>query len=174
MGLRMKVKRPLQKKENWKYPPGGPINNDNSECRKLWTGKTGPGQKGAKLAADFYKDKPLLMKTRIVSSGVKDVGHSVGVKFGCTQPIPGWNIRTSGLKKRVGSSYYIICGCFEIWCPVKNLRIANPRDSRKRCFTLRKIFGCYKRNGAQRRYAWHPDCKHASKRGKGFVEVTLF
>merc|ERR1711988_71849 len=39
-----------------------------------------------------------------------------------------------------------VCGCHEIWCPIKNWVLTDPKDQRQQCFTVSKIFGCF-RNG---------------------------
>jgi len=37
-----------------------------------------------------------------------------------------------------------VCGCSEIWCPVKEFLLTNPKDKRHKCFTVSKPFGCFK------------------------------
>merc|ERR1719399_167848 len=103
------------------------------------------------------------MRGKTVLGGLSGEGYMSGKKYGCTNPIKSW-------KKGV---WYIVCGCFEIWCPVKGREIA-PSNKDRECFTLRKIFGCYKRDKGGKRpfeFIWHPDCKetHGVDAGKGIA-----
>jgi len=159
---------------SFKYPENGPINDKSSVCRKIWNSPAGPGIAGRKSTAKSKKhnfDKT--MEDMKDSSG----SWSVGIKNGCSR-IVYFATRKCGHGDCVHETK--VCGCYEIWCPIKNLVLASKDDDRKKCYTLRRYYGCWKREDKymSENWKWVENCEEAqgtSMRGKGpFWELTMF
>jgi len=137
----------------YSYPTNGPITDTSSMCRQFWNTPDGPGQVGRRAAGKLLKDTlTQFMVKRTDSSGA----WSVGSKTGCS------NIQYSATEEeKCGPGRDIscfhetrVCGCYETWCPVKNLVLAAADDSRKKCFTLRRYFGCFRKMGSDGAMKW--------------------
>jgi len=159
---------------SFKYPENGPINDKSSVCRKIWNSPAGPGIAGRKATAKSKKNTfEKTMEDMKDSSG----SWSVGIKNGCSS-IVYFATRKCGHGNCVHETK--VCGCYEIWCPIKNLVLASKDDDRKKCYTLRRYYGCWKREDKymSENWKWVENCEEAqgtSMRGKGpFWELTMF
>jgi len=156
------------------FPTNGPITDTSSVCRQFWNTPDGPGKIGRRAAGTLLKDVlNQFMVKRTDSSGP----WSVGSKIGCS------NIQYSATEDCGPSSGVScnqqtrVCGCYETWCPVKNLVLAAADDSRKKCFTLRRYFGCFRKRGDGEE-KWVEKCFQDQAnvlRGRGpFWELSMF
>lgn len=166
---------------NVQYPKGGPINAENSRCRKFWFHFRGPGKVGPKAAAfgwpKIVATTRVMVKKRNTSntwhvgrgpeSWARGETYSRAARWGCSGKIRGYGT----------GAFYQICGCYELWCPMLDGHLGNKKDKRKSCFSLRKLFGCFKATTATSwKFVWSQDCRgvRGHLKGKLFMEVTLF
>ena len=143
------------KKVSWKaqYSEGSPINDGTSYCRKWWHSSTGPGTIGDRASSVFYESREQQKRTEH-SKGMN--GYAVGMKEGCTTAF------------HAPSTIYHICGCYEMWCPIKNHYQGRKDDWRKRCFSQRNIAGCFKND------RWNRKCFHETGWIGPYWEQMLF
>jgi len=148
--------------------PASPLSNDTSHCRE-WYISDGPVKYGSnKAAADALKSaadgtwrkgtKGRSGSPPTVSAMATDgTAWGVGYKHGCT------NVTSAG------GHIFTICGCYEIWCPVRDYVLSHPDDVygrdalgvdgsmavRTTCYSARAVFGCYKSNNSP---TWLDNC----------------
>jgi len=144
--------------------PASPLSNETSICRG-WYISDGPVNHGSnKAAADalnsaadgtWTKGTTKRMGSPPTTTGITTdgTGWAVGFKHGCTEV-------------KNGNNLYTICGCYEIWCPVRTHTLSHPDDIygrdasgvdgsmavRNTCYSARAVLGCYM-NGN-----WVDDC----------------
>lgn len=162
-----------------RYPRGGPINDRTSRCRMWWNSPVnkpgGPGLWGAKRSAEAIHKRNTKYRQGLYSitqfSNYKTGnGWMFGQRWGCTSPIISNHFHSS---KDRPTSKVTVCGCYEMWCRTRGFQLLR----RHKCYTVRKIFGCFRSvlNRAAKKFqpdTWHPDCR--DNQGKGFVQVTVF
>lgn len=143
--------------------PASPISDATSICR-AWYISDGPVKhQSNQAAADAMKSAGTWEKGTTERRGTPPTGSgtttdgtgwAVGYKRGCTEAT------------NVGGALFTICGCYEIWCPVRTQILSHPDDIygrdasgvdgsmpvRRTCYSARAVFGCYAHG------AWLDNC----------------
>jgi len=143
---------------------GGLSSVPGSRCFR-WYKDHGPVKhRGYKKAADEIMKRPEAsrfekhtLQLPLYDDSTKRDGNAwiIGVKHGCS-------------KIGDGNDVFHVCGCSEIWCPGKstgkqNPTLFHPNSTKKKCYSTKAIFGCYKGKGN----VWLDGC--GSKNPKGFA-----
>jgi len=145
--------------------PASPISDATSVCR-AWYISDGPVKhESNQAAADALKSAGTWEKATTQHGGntaqwqmTDGTGWAVGYKRGCTEVTPDWAVFT-------------ICGCYEIWCPIRWDTLSHPDDIygrdasgvdgsmavRKTCYSARAVFGCYKKRHGEPA-TWEVNC----------------
>jgi len=150
--------------------PASPLSNETSICRE-WYISDGPVKHGSnKAAADALKsaaDGNWIKGTTSRKGWTTDgTGWAVGFKHGCTEVTASWG------------GVFTICGCYEIWCPVRGDILSHSDDIygrdvsgvdgsmavRNTCYSARAVFGCYRIGN------WLDNCGTTNSAGQ-FIKI---
>merc|ERR1712216_380813 len=119
---------------NVQYPKGGPINAQNSWCRKFWYKSRGPGTVGGRAAARFWPKLAATTHAMVekrmggweelkTMHGYYPPGeiYSAAIRWGCASQIRGYGT----------GSYVRPCGCYELWCPMLDGHLGSKKRQAK-------------------------------------------